>query len=38
MGLVLRGLGRTGEASSAFARYLELRPAAVDAELVRTYL
>lgn len=38
MGIVLRRLGRPGEASAAFARYLELRPAAVDAELVRTYL
>ena len=38
MGIVLRRLGQPGEASGAFARYLELRPAAVDAELVRTYL
>jgi hypothetical protein len=38
MGLVLRHLGRPGEASSAFARYLELRPAAVDIDMVRSYL
>jgi regulator of sirC expression with transglutaminase-like and TPR domain len=38
MGLVLRHLDRPREASSAFARYLQLRPGAVDAELVRTYL
>lgn len=38
MGLVLRRLGDEREASSAFRRYLELRPGAVDAELVRSYL
>jgi beta-barrel assembly-enhancing protease len=38
MGLVLQRLGRTKEASSAFLRYLDLRPAGADAELVRTYL
>jgi predicted Zn-dependent protease len=38
MGLVLRRLGQANEASRAFRRYLELRPSAVDAELVRSYL
>jgi predicted Zn-dependent protease len=38
MGLVLQRVGRTKEASSAFLRYLDLRPAGVDAELLRTYL
>lgn len=38
MGLVLQRLGRTKEASSAFLRYLDLKPAGADTELVRTYL
>jgi predicted Zn-dependent protease len=38
MGLVLQRVGRTKEASSAFLRYLDLRPAGVDAELLRTYV
>jgi predicted Zn-dependent protease len=38
MGLALRRLGRADEAAAAFARYLEMRPAAADAELIRAYL
>jgi predicted Zn-dependent protease len=38
MGLVLRRQGDTAEAARAFARFLELRPGAPDAELLRTYL
>jgi beta-barrel assembly-enhancing protease len=38
MGLVLQRLGRTKEASSAFLRYLDLKPGGADAELLRTYL
>jgi predicted Zn-dependent protease len=38
MGLVLRRQGETTEAARAFARFLELRPGAADAELLRTYL
>jgi beta-barrel assembly-enhancing protease len=37
MGLVLRRRGDAA-ASQAFARYLELRPGAPDAELIRSYL
>lgn len=38
LGLVHRQLGQQAEALSAFVRYLELRPAAADAELIRTYI
>jgi tetratricopeptide (TPR) repeat protein len=38
MGLVLRRTGARGEAARAFARYLELKRDASDAEIVRTYL
>lgn len=38
MGLVLRRRGELDAASQAFTRYLELRPIAPDAELIRTYL
>ena len=38
MGLVLRRLGEHGDAARAFARYLELRPDASDAAMVRAYL
>jgi predicted Zn-dependent protease len=38
MGLVLRQVGETEDALRAFRRYLELRPDAEDAELVRAYL
>jgi predicted Zn-dependent protease len=38
LGLSLRRLGRAQEASAAFARYLELQPCAVDAEMIRSYL
>jgi predicted Zn-dependent protease len=38
LGLVLRRRGEKSEAMRAFARYLELKPDASDAELVRTYL
>ena len=37
-GLVLRQLKQDEGARAAFRRYLELKPAAEDAELVRTYL
>ena len=38
MGLVLRRLGEHGDAARAFGRYLELRPDASDAVMVRAYL
>ena len=38
MGLASRQLGNAGEAAASFRRYLELKPAAPDAELVRSYL
>lgn len=38
MGIVLRRLGEHGDAARAFVRYLELRPDASDAALVRAYL
>jgi predicted Zn-dependent protease len=38
LGLVLRRRGENVEAARVFARYLELKPAAPDAELVRAYL
>jgi predicted Zn-dependent protease len=38
LGLVLRRTGAHAESGKAFARYLELKPQAPDAELVRTYL
>lgn len=38
MGLVLRQLGEDARAVAAFARYLELRPDAPDAALIRTYM
>lgn len=38
LGLTLRRLGRNAEASLAFTRYLVLRPGAVDAEMIRSYL
>jgi predicted Zn-dependent protease len=38
LGLVLRRQGHRAEAARAFARFLELRPGAPDAELLRTYL
>jgi len=37
-GLVLRQLNQETESRIAFRRYLELKPAAEDAELIRTYL
>lgn len=37
-GLVLRQLGEPDEAKAAFSRYLELKPAAPDGALIRTYL
>lgn len=37
-GLVLRQLGEPAEAEAAFSRYLELKPAAPDGALIRTYL
>jgi len=37
-GLVLRQLKQDERSRAAFRRYLELKPAAADAELVRTYL
>jgi len=38
LGLVHRQLGHNAEAAAAFGRYLELKPDAEDADLVRTYL
>ena len=38
MGLASRQLGNAGDAAASFRRYLELKPAAPDAELVRSYL
>lgn len=38
MGLVLRQMGEVAGARAAFARYLELRPDAPDAALIRTYM
>jgi predicted Zn-dependent protease len=38
LGLVYRQLGHNAEAAAAFGRYLELKPDAEDADLVRTYL
>lgn len=38
MGLVHRNLGDDAQAESAFAKYLELKPAAPDSPLIRTYL
>ncbi|HEX2651493.1 MAG TPA: M48 family metallopeptidase [Burkholderiales bacterium] len=38
MGLVQRKLGDEGQAESAFAKYLELKPTAPDSALIRTYL
>lgn len=37
-GLLLRKLGREEEASRSLRRYLELKPQAEDAELMRTYI
>jgi predicted Zn-dependent protease len=38
MGLVQRQLGDDAQAESAFAKYLELKPAAPDSALIRTYI
>lgn len=38
MGMVLRRLGEHADAARAFARYLELKPDASDAAMVRAYL
>ena len=38
MGLLQRQLGQRTEAAASFARYLELKPGATDAGLVRRYL
>jgi predicted Zn-dependent protease len=38
MGLVHRQLGEAAQAETAFARYLELKPAAPDSALIRTYI
>jgi beta-barrel assembly-enhancing protease len=38
MGLVLRRMGEHGDATRAFSRYLELKPDAADAAMVRAYL
>jgi predicted Zn-dependent protease len=38
LGLALRRLGEHADAKAAFRRYLELRPAAADAAMVRSYL
>jgi predicted Zn-dependent protease len=38
MGVVLRRMGEHGDAARAFTRYLELRPGAADAAMVRSYL
>jgi predicted Zn-dependent protease len=38
LGLVHRQLGEETQAETAFARYLELKPAAADGALIRTYL
>jgi hypothetical protein len=35
---VHRQLGEETQAETAFARYLELKPAAADGALIRTYL
>lgn len=37
MGLLQRQLGQQAEARASFARYLELKPGAPDAELIRRY-
>lgn len=37
-GFVLRQLKQEAQAGSAFRRYLELKPAAADAELIQTYV
>jgi beta-barrel assembly-enhancing protease len=38
LGTVLRQTGENAEATRAFQRYLELKPGAEDAELIRSYL
>ena len=38
MGLVRRARGEGSEAAQAFARYLELKPKADDAAIIRTYI
>ena len=38
IGLIQRSRGERAEAARAFARYLELKPAAEDAEMIRTYI
>jgi predicted Zn-dependent protease len=38
LGLVHRQLGQPQEAFAAFSRYLELRPGAADADLIRAYV
>ena len=38
LGTVLRQAGENAEATRAFQRYLELKPGAEDAELIRSYL
>ena len=38
IGLVRRARGESAEAAQAFARYLELKPRADDAEIIRTYI
>jgi predicted Zn-dependent protease len=38
LGTVLRQMGENAEATRAFQRYLELKPDAEDAELIRSYL
>jgi regulator of sirC expression with transglutaminase-like and TPR domain len=38
IGLVRRARGDHEEARRAFARYLELKPGAGDAEIIRTYI
>jgi regulator of sirC expression with transglutaminase-like and TPR domain len=38
IGLVRRARGEGSEAAQAFARYLELKPQADDAAIIRTYV
>ena len=38
LGILLRQTGDNAEATRAFQRYLELKPRAEDAELIRSYL
>jgi len=38
MGMVHQKAGRIPEMKSAFARYLEAKPGAEDAEMIRSYL